>query len=332
MAHPLNNPGINMDCSKRNFSGWPCDEGVKKLAKAMEAVGPAAEESIRQTTQEILVRTGESSRDTMLAGINLVVGLLKYDHDLLFNPEQARKDASKAGEALGLLLLAGAQISVGISMTAEEARQSGDYSLPLTRTAQALNNWYDKQTPADQMAIASEICTGFGISAFSAEANKLKKPGAFMEFLKEGISVLPRNPEAERKALEALTGVLKGREPLKEVAGIGAVGKAGEVVEEAQEKGLGDHIMAMVRYFEHGKKKSVTGDYAADKAKVTKKELHLMTDEELAAHGLERIQKAYDLLFYDKYPHLRKLKSEMQVHHALPQDLLEEHTSELQSL
>jgi hypothetical protein len=301
-------------------------EDLKKLAKAMEAVGPAAEESIRQTTQEILVRTGESSRDTMLAGINLVVGLLKYDHDLLFNPEQARKDASKAGEALGLLLLAGAQISVGISMTAEEARQSGDYSLPLTRTAQALNNWYDKQTPADQMAIASEICTGFGISAFSAEANKLKKPGAFMEFLKEGISVLPRNPEAERKALEALTGVLKGREPLKEVAGIGAVGKAGEVVEEAQEKGLGDHIMAMVRYFEHGKKKSVTGDYAADKAKVTKKELHLMTDEELAAHGLERIQKAYDLLFYDKYPHLRKLKSEMQVHHALPQDLLEEHT------
>jgi len=213
-------------------------EDLKKLAKAMEAAGPAAEESIKQTTHEILVRTGESGRDTMLAGINLVVGLLKYDHDLLFNPEQARSDASKAGEALGLLLLAGAQISVGISMTAEEARQTGDYSLPLTRTAQALNNWYDKQTPADQMAIASEICAGFGISAFSAEANKLKKPGAFMEFLKEGISVLPRNPEAERKALEALSRVLKGREPLKEAAGIGAAEKAGEVVKEAQEKGL----------------------------------------------------------------------------------------------
>ena len=301
-------------------------EDLKKLAKAMEAGGPAAEESIRQTTQEILVRTGESGRDTMLAGINMIVGLLKYDHDLLFNPEQARKDASKTGEALGLLLLAGAQISVSISMTAEEARQTGDYSLPLTRTAQALNNWYDKQTPADQMAIASEICAGFGISAFSAEANKLKKPGAFMEFLKEGISVLPRNPEAERKALEALTGVLKGREPLREVAGIGAVGKAGEVVEEAQEKGLGDHIMAMVKYLQDGKKKPISAEKAADKARVTKKELHLMTDEELAAHGLERIQKAYDLLFYDKYPHLRKFKSEMQVHHALPQDLLEEHT------
>lgn len=294
-------------------------EDLKKLAKAMEAGGPAAEESIKQTTQEILVRTGESSRDTMLAGINLVVGLLKYDHDLLFNPEQARKDASKAGEALGLLLLAGAQISVGISMTAEEARQTGDYSLPLTRTAQALNNWYDKQTPADQMAIASEICAGFGISAFSAEANKLKKPGAFMEFLKEGIAVLPRNPEAERKALEALTRVLKGREPLKEAAGI----KAGEVVKEAQEKGLGDHIAAMVRYFEHGKKKSVTGEYAAEKAGVTKKELATLTDAQLEVLRLERIAEGYRTAFYKAYPHLKN--TGLEVHHALPQTLLDRH-------
>ena len=294
-------------------------DDLKKLAKAMEAGGPAAEESIRQTTQEILVRTGESGRDTMLAGINLVVGLLKYDHDLLFNPEQARKDASKAGEALGLLLLAGAQLSVGISMTAEEARQSGDYSLPLTRTAQALNNWYDKQTPADQMAIASEICTGFGISAFSVEANKLKKPGAFMEFLKEGISVLPRNPEAERKALKALTGVLKGREPLKEVAGIGAVGKAGEVVKEAQEKGLADHIMAMVPFFEKGSSKSIKAEEAAHKAKVTKDELLKMSEPQLKALGLERVVD-YSDTFYKHYPHL--YKTGLEIHHALPQDLL----------
>ena len=57
-------------------------EDIKKLAQAMEAGGPAAEESIRQTTQEILVRTGESGRDTLLAGINLLVGLLKYDSEI----------------------------------------------------------------------------------------------------------------------------------------------------------------------------------------------------------------------------------------------------------
>lgn len=195
-------------------------EDLKKLAQAMEAGGPEAEESIRQTTQEILVRTGESSRDTVLAGINLVVGLLKYDHDLLCNPEQARKDASKAGEALGLMLLAGAQVSADIAVTAEEAKQTGDYSLPLRRTADVLNLWYEKQTPADQMTIMSELCAGFGISAFSLQADKLRKPGAFMAFLKEGLEVLPRNPEAERKALEAMARFLKGREPLKEAAGM----------------------------------------------------------------------------------------------------------------
>lgn len=46
MAHPLNNPGVNMDCSRRNFSGWPCDENVEKLRAAFldadEAARPAA--------------------------------------------------------------------------------------------------------------------------------------------------------------------------------------------------------------------------------------------------------------------------------------------------
>lgn len=293
----------------------------KKLAKAMEAGGPAAEESIKQTTQEILVRTGESSRDTMLAGINLVVGLLKYDRDLILNPEQARKDASKAGEALGLLLLAGAQISVGISMTAQEAKQSGDYSLPLRRTGEALNRWYEKQSPADQMAIVSEISAGFGVAAFSAEANKLKKPGAFMEFLQEGLEVLPRNPEAERKALEALVGVFKGRQVMKEAAAIGRVEKAGEVVKEAQEKGLGDHIMAMVKFYEFGKKTSTKAEEVAAKLGVSKQELNRMTEKELAKHGIEKIQKSYDRLFFTAYPHLKD--TGVVVHHALPQKLLD---------
>jgi hypothetical protein len=295
----------------------------KKLAKAMEAGGPAAEESIRQTTQEILVRTGESGRDTLLSGINLVVGLLKYDSDLILNPEQAREDASKAGEGLGLLLLAGAQMSVGISMTAEEVKQSGDYSLPLKRTGEALNRWYEKQSPADQMAIVSEICAGCGVGAFAGEARKLGKPGAFMEFLQEGLSVLPRNPEAERKALEALAGVFKGRQAMKEAVAIGTVEKAGEVVKEAQEKGLGDHIMAMVRYFEHGKKKSVSQEYVAEKAGVDKKDLEAMTDMQLKAVGIERVAEHYSDAFYKAHPHLEHMRSQIQVHHALPQRLLE---------
>ena len=294
-------------------------EDLRKLAKAFEAAGPAAESSISQTTQEILVRTGESSRDTMLAGINLVVGLLKYDRDLLFNPEQAREDAGKAGEALGLLLLAGAQFSVGISMTADEAKQTGDYSLPLRRTVEVVNRWYEKQSPAEQMAIMSEICAGFGISAFSAEANKLKKPGAFMAFLQEGLEVLPRNPEAERKALEALTGVLKDREPLRQAAGIGVIEKAGDAVKEIQEKGLGDHIMAMVPFFHRGEKEAKTLAEAAEIVRVPQKDLLTMTEAQLEALGLERVAE-YSDTFYKHYPHL--YKTGLEIHHALPQDLL----------
>ncbi|GEM_PF-506586 len=298
-------------------------EDIKKLAQAMEAGGPAAEESIRQTTQEILVRTGESGRDTLLAGINLLVGLLKYDSDLIFNPEQAREDASKAGEALGLLLVAGVEIGVGAAATAQEARLSGDYSLPLRRTGEALNRWYEKQSPADQMAIMSEICAGFGVAAFWGEAKKLSKPGAFMEFLQEGLAVLPRNPEAESKALEALAGVLKSRQVMKEAAAMGTVERAGEVVKEAQEKGLGDHIMAMVQVFGLGNKHSLKDRELVKTYGLTKKELLKMTDAELEILRLERIQAGYRTVFYKAHPHLKG--TGLEVHHALPQTLLDRH-------
>lgn len=196
-------------------------EDFKKLAMAMEVAGPAAEQSIKQTTQEILVRTGESSRDTMLAGINLVVGLLKYDRDLLVNPAKAREEAGKAGEGLALLLVAGVHVSFGAAGTIEQASQSGDYSLPLRHIGAALNSWYEKQSPADQMAIMAEIGGGFGIGAFTGEASRLRKPGAFTAFLREGLEALPKNPEAERKALDTLTRLFKGPEPLKQAAGLG---------------------------------------------------------------------------------------------------------------
>jgi hypothetical protein len=134
---------------------------------------------------------------------------------------------------------------------------------------------------------------------------------------------LPRNPEAERKALEALAGVLKRRQVMKEAAAIGTVEKAGAVVKEAQEKGLGDYIMAMVRYFEHGKKKSVSQEYVAQKAGVDKKELEVMTDAQLQAVGIERVAQHYSDTFYKAYPHLEHMRSKIQVHHALPQRLLE---------
>lgn len=143
-----------------------------------------------------------------------------------------------------------------------------------------------------------------------------------MEFLKEGLESLPKNPEAERKAIEAISKLFRRAEPVADT-GTGVIVHAGDAVREAQEKGLGDHIMAMVQYFEHGNKKPISAEKAAEKAKVTKKELRQMTEDQLEAHGLESIQKSYDRLFFSKYPHLKD--TGVVVHHALPQKLLDKH-------
>ncbi len=299
-------------------------QDLKMIARAFEAGPEAAKESLKQTSEEIVRRTGEASRDTLLAGIKAVWTVLEYDRDLLFNPAEARKKAAEAGEAAAVLLVAGVQLTAGGIGYADRARQTGDYSLPLKNISEGLNRWYEKQSPADQMAIAAELGSGFGLASGAVEANKLRKPGALIAFLKEGLDALPRNPEAERRAIHAISNLFRRAEPLADT-GVAVAEKASDVVKDAHDKGLGDHVMGMVKYFEEGKKKTISAEKAAEKAKVTKKELHQMTDEQLAAHGLERIQKAYDLLFYSKFPHLRKFKSEMQVHHALPQDLLEEH-------
>lgn len=56
MVHPLTNPGVNMDCSRRNFSGWPCDEAVERLRAAFldadEAARPAALDRLHRALAE----------------------------------------------------------------------------------------------------------------------------------------------------------------------------------------------------------------------------------------------------------------------------------------
>lgn len=295
-------------------------EDLQKLAKAFEAGPGAAQASIKETSDEILRRTGESTRDTVLAGIKLVVGLLEYDRDLLVNPEKARKQAAEAGEALGVLVVAGVSITAGGIGYADQVSKSGDYSLPLKHISEGMNRWYDRQSPADQMAIVAEVSAGFGLSAGAVEANKLRKPGAFMEFLKEGLESLPKNTEAERKAIEAISKLFRRAEPVADT-GTGVIVHAGDAVKEAQEKGLGDHIMEMREYYLEGEKQRKGVTKVAKELGITVKEVHQMTDAELALLRLERIQEGYKTAFYKKYPHLNN--TGLDVHHALPQTLLD---------
>lgn len=293
-------------------------EDLRKLAKAFEAGPGASQASLKETSDEILRRTGESTRDTLLAGIKLVVGLLEYDRDLIFNPEKAREQAAQAGEALGVLAVAGVSITAGGVGYADTVSKSGDYSLPLKHISEVVNRWYDRQSPADQMAIVAEVSAGFGLSASAVEASKLRKPGALMEFLKEGVESLPRNPEAERKAIEAISKLFKRAEPVADT-GAGVILHAGDAVKEAQEKGLGDHIMEMVQFFpEHGKE-ILTDRKLRQEYGLTKREAMKMSEAELAALRIERIEASYRTAFYKAYPHLKG--TGLEVHHALPQSL-----------
>lgn len=311
-------------------------DDLRKLAKAFEVAGPAGEASINQTAQEILVRTGESSRDTVLAGINLVLGVLKYDRDLLFNPEQAREEAGKAGEEVATLLVAGVQISTSTAGTIEQAKRSGDYSLPLTRVGAALNSWYEKQSPADQMAIVSEICAGFGIGAFTGEANKLRKPGAFAAFLQEGLDTLPRNPEAEKRALETLTGFFKAWEPLKQPTGIGSIEKAGVKWSEVArpiENGIEDLTAKMSPWFEKGTKRKLEGgsQRAAEITGLPEEQVKKLvkqdpdTLERLTGGKMIYMEHEYREIYLRTHPHYRTYLESFEVHHRIPQDLLKQH-------
>jgi len=293
-------------------------EDLQKLAKAFEAGPGAAQASIKETSDEILRRTGESTRDTVLAGVKLVVGLLEYDRDLLFNPEKARKQAAEAGEALGVLVVAGVSITAGGVGYADQVSKSGDYSLPLKHISEGINRWYDKQSPADQMAIVAEVSAGFGLSAGAVEANKLRKPGAFMEFLKEGLESLPKNPEAERKAIEAISKLFRRAEPVADT-GVGVVVKASDVVKDAQEKGIMDHVMEMVQFFPERGKEILTDRKLRQEYGLTKKELMTKTEAELAALRIERIEASYRTVFYRAHPELKG--TGLVIHHALPQSL-----------
>ncbi|MBP6349967.1 MAG: hypothetical protein KA392_10555 [Candidatus Obscuribacter sp.] len=297
-------------------------EDLRKLAKAFEVAGPAGEASIKEISDEILRRTGEASRDTLLAGIKAVCTVLEYDRDLVFNPAEARKKAAAAGEALGVLFVVGVQFTAGGIGYADRVRQSGDYSLPLKNISEGLNRWYERQSPADQMAIVAELGAGFGLASGAVAVNKLRKKGALIEFLKEGLDALPRNPEAERRAIQAVSKLFGRAEPIADT-GVVVAAKATDVVKDAHDKGLGDHVMGMVKYFEYGKKKPISAEQAAAKAGVTKSELRQMTEEQLEARGLESIQKSYDRMFFGKYPQLKN--AGVVVHHALPQKLLEKH-------
>lgn len=261
-------------------------EDFSKLAKAFEKAGPAAQESIKETSDEILRRTAESYKDTVLFGVNAVVGLLEYDRDLMLNPSKARETAAGAGEVFGLLMYNGAVMSIKTGAYAQAVRQSGDYSLPLKHLPQVLNKWYESLNPADQMAIIATVTGGLHLSQSVKEVQKLRQAGAFSTFLQEAVDLLPRNPEAERRAMEVLSGLVKRAEPIR-----APHLEPSNILREPERP---------ITHVEMSKSKDLHGGGNSDKAKDIKsseqKKPHEVTSESLEnPEGLAQLAKKFGI-------------------------------------
>lgn len=100
-------------------------------------------------------------------------------------------------------------MSASVAAYGHELKQHGDYGRPFRDISNGLNSWYDGLNPADQMEISARICAGFAVNSASKLAHNLIKPGAFIEFLNEAANSLPKNPAAERRAIEAVRDVVQ---------------------------------------------------------------------------------------------------------------------------
>ena len=197
-------------------------EILHKAAQAFQAGSQAGQNSIGETADEINRTTSQAYIDTWASTFKVpfdaAAMLLRYDYNLVAHPQKAREDAAAVGNQLGLALFSGMKLSVSLGMYGADVATKNDYGKPLNDVAHSLDAWYQKLSPADQMAIAGNICASFGVVAGAGEINKLGKGGSFVEFLDSTASQIPKNPEAQKhlqevcqKLLEALSEGKTGR-------------------------------------------------------------------------------------------------------------------------
>jgi hypothetical protein len=79
--------------------------------------------------------------------------------------------------------------------------------------------------------------------------------------------------------------------------------------------------IAFKKYVFEGEKQQLSGQKAAERLGMTPGQLHELTEEDVKALGVERIDE-YRKTFFDAHPELQHFKNDIVVHHAIEQDLL----------
>lgn len=199
-----------------NFMAALSPEMRAGIIAAFQKSGQVGELTIDDTTSDILRKTIDGYIDTLKFPLDLVVAagkglweILVFERDLMVNPEQAQQTAAIAGDCIGKALVSGIKLWTAGGEYAADLQQSGDLKRPFQDLGNTINKWYDSLTPGDQMQTMATISAGFGIGAAAGQLRQLVKPGAFVQFLEETAQSVPKDPEAQAKAAEAVRKLIE---------------------------------------------------------------------------------------------------------------------------
>jgi hypothetical protein len=266
---------------------------------------------------------------------NVAVNLAKIAdfsaYCIIGDHQRASEMGHEFGTALGQTTVSGVKLFGAMQQYSYEIGYTGDYAKPVkdvVAVGDLLNHQWSELSPREQerrkYQLITEMTADGLLAAGGAQAiGKAKKFTEVLDVIAEQAGrTAGRGIEASKKAARAVgNAVDELMQP--EVALPGGGKMKLRDVGRIEDNEPSDNVAAMVQYYEHGSKQPVKVSEAAQKAGVNQDKLAEMTDSALEAVRLERIEAGYRSVFYKAYPHLKG--KGLEVHHALPQELLDRH-------
>lgn len=210
---------------------------------------------------------------------------------------------------------------------------SGDPAKPI-KDIVALKDSWDKLTPPQQAGLATEIFVSWELPASGlklAHAGQFSEAFAHMNNVRKTMTLAEASAAWERTQLKIAEFMqksgLSGPKLAWETAGVegtGMLDKIGKIFSNP----LDELSMKMSPLISEGSKHAITFKEAALKTGIAEKTLKQMVKtkeglEELAKHGLEYLPREYHEEFMRAHPELIGYEHLFEVHHAIPQEVLE---------
>lgn len=282
---------------------------------------------------------------------------------ILNDKQKAGKLAEEFGASVGQTIVGGVQLFRASEQYFSDVGETGDYAKPfrdVVAVGIVLNEEWSKKTPFEQERIKSELIAELladGVVGTHG-AGAIKKCTKFTEILDtiakhadEG-SVLAKTfstkadqiadvtdvvvghgEKIHAKAKSHLEGAVKSIQnaidkliPVMGDTGTGfkiPIPSDGHRISDKVGSAIEEYSMKMAPFYQEGSKKPISIKKAAEIAGVSRKEVVELSEKELAKMGLEYIPQKYADAFFEANKHLAKYKDQLQVHHRIPQTVLD---------